>query len=106
MPIIPLDEIITKEIFPGFQGKLVHSGRMTFAYWEIEPGNDLPEHSHEHEQVSHLLEGKFEFTIDGKKEIIEPGKVVIIPSNVKHSGRALTFCRVLDAFCPVREDYK
>jgi len=32
--------------------------------------------------------------------------IVTIPSNVTHSGRAMTQCKLRDVFCPVREDYK
>ena len=34
------------------------------------------------------------------------GQVFVIPPDVPHSGRALTRCRVLDVFAPVREDYR
>ena len=34
------------------------------------------------------------------------GEVAVIPSGAVHSGRALTQCRFLDVFHPVREDYK
>jgi hypothetical protein len=34
-----------------------------------------------------------------------PGSVGIIPPNAVHSGRALTDCKILDVFSPVREDY-
>ena len=29
----------------------------------------------------------------------------MIPSNATHSGRAITACRILDVFYPLREDY-
>jgi quercetin dioxygenase-like cupin family protein len=37
--------------------------------------------------------------------LLTAGQVLIIPSNVVHSGQALTPCKVLDVFNPVREDY-
>jgi hypothetical protein len=30
----------------------------------------------------------------------------VIPPNAKHSGRGITACKVLDAFAPVRDDYR
>ena len=81
-------------------------GVQTFAYWEIEADAPLPEHSHPHEQVANLLEGEFELTIDGRTERVQAGAVAVIPPNVPHSGRALTACRILDVFSPVREDYR
>lgn len=95
-----------KEIIPGFKARFVHTDHMTISFWEIEKGSKLPEHQHPHEQVSQVLEGKFELTIDGKTQVMVPGKIATIPSNVLHSGLAITNCRVMDIFYPVREDYK
>ena len=106
MPFINLDNVSSEELIRGFQVKFVHSEQMTFAHWEIEAGAELPEHSHVHEQVAHVLEGQFELTIDGESRILEPGTVGVIPSNAVHSGRALTPCKVMDVFYPVREDYR
>lgn len=102
---IDLKNIPAKEIVPGFKVRFVHSENMTFAFWDVEAGATLPEHAHIHEQVSNLTEGEFELTIDGEKQMLKPGSVVVIPSNVKHSGKAITQCKITDVFYPVREDY-
>ncbi len=95
-----------KEIIPGFRGRFVHTEQSTLAYWEIDAGAELPEHAHHHEQTTQVLEGQFSFTLEGETRICEPGTIVVIPSYAKHSGKALTPCRLLDTFCPVREDYQ
>ena len=51
-------------------------------------------------------EGKFEMTVNGDTQILEPGFFAIIPSNVQHGGTAITDCKLLDIFTPVREDYR
>jgi quercetin dioxygenase-like cupin family protein len=101
-----LDDIDSRELVPGFHVRFVHSENMTFAYWTVDEGAELPHHSHPHEQVATMLEGEFELTIDGESRVVRPGDVAVIPSDVPHSGRALTACRILDVFHPVREDYK
>lgn len=103
---IPLGSIEPKEIVPGFCGRFVHSQNMTFAYWRIVEGAQLPEHIHHHEQVVNMLEGEFELTVDGVAHRLTPGDVLIIPGNVRHSGVALTDCRILDVFHPTRDDYR
>jgi quercetin dioxygenase-like cupin family protein len=100
-----LDSIEAMELVPGFRAKFIHSDNMTFAYWNIEAGAELPEHSHPHEQVANPLEGEFELTVNGDSRVIRPGDVVVIPGNAAHSGKAITDCRILDVFHPVREDY-
>ena len=105
MPKFNLDAIEEKEIVTGFRARFVHSDNMTQAFWRVEAGSVLPEHSHIHEQISSVLEGEFELTVEGETHQLVPGMVVVIPSNQPHSGRAITDCRLLDIFHPVREDY-
>jgi quercetin dioxygenase-like cupin family protein len=106
MPFISLNQLDKKEIAPGFRAAFVHTESMTFAFWTIDAGATLPEHRHMHEQVSNILEGEFEFTLEGETKRLDPGTVAVIPSNAVHGGTALTDCRVLDVFHPVREEYK
>jgi quercetin dioxygenase-like cupin family protein len=54
----------------------------------------------------HVVEGDFEFTLDGEIKICKPGDIVHIPSNLPHSGKAITPCKLMDVFSPVREEYK
>lgn len=95
-----------KEIIKGFKGRFFHTNSFTIAFWEIEEGAILPEHSHIHEQSTQVIEGKLELVVDGVSTILEPGMIASIPSNVIHCGKALTNCKVTDVFSPTREDYK
>jgi len=79
---------------------------MIFAYWDIEAGAVFPEHSYPHEQVTNIIAGKFELTVKGEMKVIRPGSVAIIPPDAIHSGRAITSCRIIDVFYPIREDYR
>ncbi|MEQ6123626.1 cupin domain-containing protein [Pseudotenacibaculum sp. MALMAid0570] len=101
-----LHQITQKEIIQGFKARFVHTKNTTIAYWEVEKGAELPSHSHVHEQIAIVTKGLFEMTIGGKTETYEPGKIAVIPSNVEHSGKALTYCEITDVFSPTREDYK
>ena len=91
---------------PGFKARMIHADSMTIAFWEIREGATLPEHAHIHEQISVVTQGELELIIDGKAQIYRPGMVAVIPGNVKHSGRAVTYCEVTDIWSPLREDYR
>ena len=79
---------------------------MSFAFWNIEKGATIPEHHHTNEQVMQVLQGKFELTLNKTTKIYNPGSIVVIPPNTKHGGKAITVCKILDIFSPVRVDYK
>lgn len=106
MPFLRLADIDKREIFPGCEVRFIHTQNMTFAHWELAPDAQIPDHSHPHEQVAHFFEGEFELTVAGETRHLGPGDVAVIPSNAPHSGRALTKCRILDVFYPVRDDYR
>jgi hypothetical protein len=49
MPFVNLESIEEKETVPGYHARMVHSDNMTFAYWWVEAGASLLEHSYHHE---------------------------------------------------------
>ena len=103
---IDISNIPVKKVAEGITGKYIHTSNTTVGYVSIKKGAVLPAHSHIHEQITQIISGELEMTIDGKTEILKPGMVVVIPSNVVHSAVAHSDCDVTDTFYPVREDYK
>ena len=103
---VRLADVEEREIVPGYRARFVHGASLTLAFWQVEAGAILPEHSHPHEQASNLLSGEFELTVSGECHQLTPGVVVVIPPNAVHTGRAITACQILDVFQPVREDYR
>ena len=101
-----LSTIVPKEIMPGLHGKLVHTETMSLVFWDVEKNAVVPNHHHIHEQIMHVIEGEFEFTLDGETKVYHPGDIVPIASNIPHSGRALTPCKLMDVFSPARDEYK
>ena len=53
-----------------------------------------------------MIEGKLKMQIGNEEFVLEPGIVKVIPSNTPHSAIALTDCKLIDVFSPVREDYR
>lgn len=98
--------ITAREIAPGFFSKLIHTDTNTINFIEVKAGCALPIHTHVHQQLSFVLEGEFELTVNGDPQILNPGLFAVIPSNAPHGGRAITDCKLIDIFSPLREDYR
>lgn len=101
-----ISDIESKEIVKGFHGRMIHTDQITVAHFTIEAGSILPQHHHIHQQVTNVISGELELTVGGLTRVCKAGDVAVIPSNVPHSGKALTDCFVLDVFQPTREDYR
>jgi len=100
------DDIQVKEIAPGFFSKLIHTDNNTINFIEVKAGSSIARHQHLHEQCSFAIEGKFELTVNDMPQILDAGTFAVIPSNAWHSGIAITDCKLIDIFSPVREDYR
>lgn len=100
-----LKDISPKDLAPGLKGYYAHGSSMTLGLVEIKAGSKLPPHHHIHEQITYILEGNLDMTIDGQLCKLSAGMYYIIPSNIIHAAIALTDCKVIDVFNPVREDY-
>jgi quercetin dioxygenase-like cupin family protein len=106
MPLVELQGLAVREIFPGLRARLVHTDRVTHSWVDVSAGATFPEHQHPHEQIVTVLEGELELVVEGVTHRLTPGVVFVIPPDARHSGRGVTACRVLDAFAPARDDYR
>jgi quercetin dioxygenase-like cupin family protein len=53
---------------------------------ELGPGQRLPSHTHDHEEVSHVLSGRWTVSIDGEETVLGPGDTVVIPAGITHGS--------------------
>jgi quercetin dioxygenase-like cupin family protein len=106
MAFVQLADLAQRQPFPGYAGRFLHGEGMSVAHWTVAEDSGFPEHAHPHEQIAMVVEGRFEMTVSGETRVLDPGTVAVIPSGAPHSGRALTRCRLIDVFQPVREDYR
>jgi quercetin dioxygenase-like cupin family protein len=101
-----ITNIKSKELVPGVTGYYAHGDHLTFGYVELKAGSIIPMHHHVHEQITFIIEGQLDMVIDSKPCSLTAGMYYVIPSNTPHSAVAKTDCKVIDAFNPVREDYR
>jgi quercetin dioxygenase-like cupin family protein len=93
------------ERLPGWHGRYFHTANMTFAHYDFKRGSIIHEHFHPEEEVYEVVEGELEVTVGGEAQIARAGIVAIVPSNVRHSVRALTDGRVIVVDHPVRPEF-
>lgn len=72
---------------------------------KFEKGAEGSPHQHFHTQATYCAAGKFEFIIDGQKQIVTGGDGVYIEPNLLHSAVCLEAGILIDVFNPVREDF-
>ena len=107
MTFFTINELEQTKMAAGLDRRAVYLENLMLTFVDFEPGIDLPQHSHPREQITLVLEGTLEFTLDGETKILNAGQGVTVASNVSHSARSLAGrARVLDAWHPVREEYK
>ena len=105
MPHFEPENLPSLQIASGIAARVVTGDTMTVLHVVIEAGALLPEHSHHHEQILNLIQGELLLIVDGTEFTMKDGDVMILPPNVVHSGRAVSKCRVIDAFHPVRKEF-
>jgi quercetin dioxygenase-like cupin family protein len=101
------DEFGRHTIFPGVTVQTCAGDQLMLSLVELKPNSVVEEHAHPHEQAGLILEGEALFTIGGEQKLLRAGDMYRAPSNVRHKvevGGLHT--RVIDVFCPVREEYR
>ncbi|MCZ7546165.1 MAG: cupin domain-containing protein [Anaerolineae bacterium] len=86
---VPLQEVGAEA--PGVGVRWVideeHDGAPNYALrlFEIAPGGHTPDHAHPWEQENFILEGRGRVMLDGVWHDLEPGDVVFVPADCRHT---------------------
>lgn len=100
-------DLQTRKVLNGIVLKAVSGDKTMMTFFEFEPNAIIPSHKHPHEQITYVIEGEMEFTVEGETRILKKGDGVVILSNQEHSAKVLDkSTKAVDAWHPIREDYK
>jgi quercetin dioxygenase-like cupin family protein len=99
-----------QHIRPDLLGTVIPAEHGTLVRWVVEANQpETPLHSHpEFEQITIVMEGRLQTTVDGETFVLETGDVLRIDRGALHGkttaldGRATM---VLDVFMPPRQQY-
>jgi quercetin dioxygenase-like cupin family protein len=102
VPFIDTRQLRVKEPREGWKGSFFHSPNMTFAYYSVEAGAWIHEHSHSNDEVWNVVDGQLEITIAGETQVVGPGCAAVVPPDTVHSVKALTAARAIVVDHPQR----
>jgi len=105
--IFPYKDAKTVNVMPGLiRRTLAQSQLLMICEFKFDAHIIIPIHTHPHEQVGYLVEGRVEMTIDGKKHELVKGDSYSAASNIPHGVYTLEPSVIVDTFSPPREDYR
>jgi quercetin dioxygenase-like cupin family protein len=97
VPLEVLSDVISRKVISGDKAMV--------AQVFLKKGAVVPEHHHESEQITYILDGALKFELEGREVTVRKGEVLRIPSHVPHRAVALEDTLDLDIFSPIRADW-
>ena len=90
----------------GIERQMVVGKHMMMCRFRFAPFVVTNEHSHPHEQMTLVVQGKVKFIISGEERILSAGDVLHFPPHNRHGATMLDEEVILiDIFSPIREDF-
>ncbi len=107
MEVVPDESVESTEAVPGVHLTQGAAGDEASAQrFHIEPGAEVPEHDHPHEQVGVIARGTLTFVVDGAERAVSAGDTFAIPGGESHAAYNDGEVPVegVDVFSPPRTD--
>jgi quercetin dioxygenase-like cupin family protein len=101
---VKVDDIDPVEMLPGLEFRPVLGENTMVNFVRFAPHVEAPKHVHIEEQIVMVLEGEFEFDIDGDVRTMRSGDVAVVPPWVPHGAHTNEVgCLEADVFNPPRQ---
>ena len=101
--VIDTNRLEVKEPREGWKGRFFHSQNMTFAYYAVEAGAWIHDHSHTNDEIWNVIDGQLEITIADEVRVAGPGCAAVVPPNTVHSVKALSNVQAIVVDYPRRD---
>jgi quercetin dioxygenase-like cupin family protein len=102
------DDLPREDLNPLIGRRLITGDQMMIAQVFLAKGAIVPQHAHDNEQLTYILEGTLRFWLgDDEPTVVDvhAGEVLHIPSNLAHKAEALEDTLDVDVFAPPRADW-
>ena len=91
---------------PGLTRRVgAYNDKLFLAEHRMEKGWVGAKHSHPHDQMAFVVQGRLKVTAGGKTLEVHAGDSFVVRGGVEHQATALEPSVVIDVFTPAREDY-
>ena len=106
IPWVPHAEISPEPCGPGVQRRvLAYSKDAMCVENTFETGGVGAMHCPPHTQITYVVSGAFEFTVDGVTRTVHKGDTILKEDGVEHGCVCTEAGILLDIFTPMREDF-
>lgn len=94
----PAGEGVTRQIM-GYDGQVM------LVKVKFTKGAVGAPHTHYHTQTTYVVSGKFEFTVNGEKQLVTAGDGIYMEPDAEHGCICLEAGILIDCFSPMRADF-
>ena len=98
-------DIPVEHLNPYIDRQYVVGTNIMLTQFLLKKGAHVPLHSHDNEQVSHIVSGVIKFVLEGKEVLVRGGEILCIPPGVPHEAIVLEDVLAFDIFSPPRQDW-
>jgi quercetin dioxygenase-like cupin family protein len=105
--IAALDSLNSKVARSGVTRRVFSGDNATLAFTTLEPGHAPHPHSHPHEQIVYILEGRLRFVVGEEETEVGPGDMLVVPPGIEHFAETIGSEPAIDlsVFSPRRDEY-
>jgi quercetin dioxygenase-like cupin family protein len=91
----------TDSEFWSMEGK-----NLQFTWFDVPANTNFPNHKHESEQITYVLEGELFFQSEDAVYKLSKGDCILVPGNIEHEvWTEKSSARAIDAWSPVNKVY-
>jgi len=95
------------EMVPGLiRRTLSETDDMMVVEARAKAGTVVPMHSHPNQQITYVVSGQLELTMNETTHTCNPGDSVAVPGSVDHTAHFPVDTVVVDSFSPPRPEYR
>ena len=93
-------------IAEGIERQMIWGEHLMVCRLRLRANVVTPVHTHPHEQITLVEQGRVKFFVEDQEHVVGPGAVLHFPSGIRHGATMLDEDVVLvDIFTPLREEF-